>query len=90
MFWDALLLAARAIRRNVMRSVLTTLGVVIGVAAVIAMVTLGNGTTARVTSSIQSLGSNLLIAQPGAQAGRGPGGTAVPGPAFTIRDLTAR
>jgi len=88
-FWDALLLAARALRRNVMRSVLTILGVVIGVGAVIAMVTLGNGTTARVTSSIQSLGSNLLIAQPGAAAGRGPGGTAVPGPAFTIRDLTA-
>ena len=89
MFWDAFLLAARALRRNVMRSVLTILGVVIGVGAVIAMVTLGNGTTARVTSSIQSLGSNLLIAQPGAAAGRGPGGTAVPGPAFTIRDLTA-
>jgi putative ABC transport system permease protein len=88
-FWDAFLLAARALRRNVMRSVLTILGVVIGVGAVIAMVTLGNGTTARVTSSIQSLGSNLLIAQPGAAAGRGPGGTAVPGPAFTIRDLTA-
>jgi len=89
MFWDALLLAARAIRRNVMRSVLTILGIVIGVAAVIAMVTLGNGTTARVTSSIQSLGSNLLIAQPGAAAGRGPGGTSVPGPSFTIRDVTA-
>jgi putative ABC transport system permease protein len=50
-FWDAFLLAARALRRNVMRSVLTILGVVIGVGAVIAMVTLGNGTTERVTSS---------------------------------------
>ncbi len=89
MFWDAFMLALRALRRNVMRSVLTILGVVIGVAAVIAMVTLGNGTTERVTSSIQSLGSNLLIAQPTAQAGRGPGGTAVPGPPFTIRDVTA-
>ncbi len=89
MFWDALLLALRALRRNVMRSVLTILGVVIGVAAVIAMVTLGNGTTARVASSIQSLGSNLLIAQPSAQAGHGPGGTSVPGPPFTIRDLNA-
>jgi putative ABC transport system permease protein len=65
------------------------LGIVIGVAAVIAMVTLGNGTTARVTASIQSLGSNVLIVTPGAQAGHGPGGAAVAGPAFTLRDVTA-
>ena len=89
MIWEAFALAFRAVRRNVMRSTLTVLGIVIGVAAVIAMVTLGNGTTARVTASIQSLGSNVLIVTPGAQAGRGPGGTAVAGPAFTLRDVTA-
>ena len=89
MTWESLALALRAIRRNLMRSILTVLGVVIGVAAVIAMVTLGTGTTARVTSSIQSLGSNVLIVTPGAQAGRGPGGAAVAGPAFTLRDVTA-
>ena len=89
MIWEAVALAFRAIRRNTMRSTLTMLGIVIGVAAVIAMVTLGNGTTARVTESIQSLGSNVLIVTPGAQAGRGPGGAAVAGPAFTARDVTA-
>ena len=89
MIWEALTLALRAVRRNVMRSTLTMLGIVIGVAAVIAMVTLGNGTTTRVTESIQSLGSNVLIVTPGAQAGRGPGGAAVAGPAFTLRDVTA-
>jgi putative ABC transport system permease protein len=89
MIREAFALALRAVRRNVMRSTLTMLGIVIGVAAVIAMVTLGNGTTARVTASIQSLGSNVLIVTPGAQAGRGPGGAAVAGPAFTLRDVTA-
>ena len=89
MIRESLALALRAIRRNLMRSILTVLGIVIGVAAVIAMVTLGTGTTARVTSSIQSLGSNVLIVTPGAQAGRGPGGAAVAGPAFTLRDVTA-
>ena len=89
MIWEAFGLALRAVRRNVMRSTLTMLGIVIGVAAVIAMVTLGNGTTTRVTESIQSLGSNVLIVTPGAQAGRGPGGAAVAGPAFTLRDVTA-
>ncbi len=48
-----------------MRAGLTTLGIIIGVAAVIAMVTLGNGATASVTSSISSLGRNLLILSPG-------------------------
>jgi putative ABC transport system permease protein len=89
MIWEAVALAFRAIRRNAMRSTLTMLGIVIGVAAVIAMVTLGTGTTARVTESIRSLGSNVLIVTPGAQAGRGPGGAAVAGPAFTARDVTA-
>ena len=89
MIWEAFALALRAVRRNMMRSTLTILGIVIGVAAVIAMVTLGTGTTARVTSSIQSLGSNVLIISPGAQAGRGPGGAAVAGPAFTARDVAA-
>src|SRR3954468_19785537 len=65
MIGDALLLALREIRRNVMRASLTTLGIVIGVGAVIAMVTLGNGATVSVTSSIGSLGRNLLILSPG-------------------------
>src|SRR5258708_13844437 len=65
MIIDALLLAWRDRRRNMMRASLTTLGVIIGVAAVIAMVTVGNGATVSVTSSIGSLGRNLLILAPG-------------------------
>ena len=74
MLWETILLALRAIRRNVMRSSLTILGIVIGVAAVITMVTLGKGATAKVTSDISKLGSNLLQVRPG-QGFRGPGGT---------------
>ncbi|GBC61135.1 multidrug ABC transporter substrate-binding prot ein [Desulfonema ishimotonii] len=73
MIWETVMLAQREIRRNVMRSSLTVLGIVIGVAAVITMVTLGNGATAKVTSDISKLGSNLLQVRPG-QGHRGPGG----------------
>jgi len=89
MLRDTIRLALSAIRRNVMRSTLTILGIVIGVAAVIAMVTLGSGTTERITQSIASLGSNLLIITPGAQAGRGPGGVAAAATSFTLRDADA-
>ena len=65
MLLDALLLALQAIRRNALRSALTVLGIVIGVAAVIAMVTIGNGTTAKVTADLAKLGSNMLFARPG-------------------------
>jgi putative ABC transport system permease protein len=65
MVGNALLLALRAIRRNAMRSFLTILGIVIGVAAVIIMVTLGSGATVQVTEQIASMGSNLLMVVPG-------------------------
>ena len=65
MMINALLLALREIRRNLLRSFLTVLGIVIGVAAVITMVTLGNGATRMVASQIASLGSNLLMVMPG-------------------------
>jgi len=71
MWLATLLMALREVRRNVMRSVLTTLGIVIGVGSVIAMVTLGQSATARVTSDIASLGQNMLIVMPGADR-RGP------------------
>jgi len=76
MLWNTLLLALRAIRRNVMRSILTVLGIVIGVAAVVTMVTLGNGATRSVSDQIASMGSNLLILTPGQRFG--PGATAAP------------
>jgi putative ABC transport system permease protein len=71
MLWNGLLLAVRAIRRNVMRSFLTILGVVIGVSAVIVMVTLGDGATVSVKDQIASLGSNLLMVRPGQRLGPG-------------------
>jgi putative ABC transport system permease protein len=69
MIWNAILLALSAIRRNVLRSVLTVLGVIIGVAAVIAMVTIGNGATASVAAQINTLGENVLTLMPGQLSG---------------------
>jgi putative ABC transport system permease protein len=77
MIWNALLLALRELRRNVMRSFLTILGIVIGVAAVIVMVTLGSGATVQVSEQISSLGSNLVTLIPG-QMGPGRGTTVAP------------
>ena len=73
MFLSSLLLALRAIRRNLMRSFLTILGIVIGVSAVITMVTLGNGATRVVSDQIASLGSNLVMVRPGSKARPRPG-----------------
>jgi putative ABC transport system permease protein len=63
--------AAGALRSNPMRSALTALGVIIGVASVVAMVALGSGAQVQVERSIASLGSNLLIVVPGAPRGQG-------------------
>ena len=73
MFWNAMLLALREIRRNVLRSSLTILGIVIGVAAVITMVTIGEGATAQVQADIQKLGTNLLQVFRGQGFGGGGG-----------------
>ena len=86
MIANALLLALREVRRNMLRAFLTTLGIVIGVGAVIALVTLGNGASERVTTSIGSLGRNLIILQPGARRGFGGGGAAVSAPPFSLQD----
>ncbi len=78
MLWNTILLAIRALRRNVMRSVLTTLGIVIGVGAVITMVTIGEGATAQVREQIASMGSNLLMISPGGRLGPGQSSGMVP------------
>ncbi len=70
MISNAFILAIREIRRNLMRSFLTVLGVVIGVASVITMVTLGNGATLQVTQNVASLGSNLISVRPGQMGSR--------------------
>ena len=84
MLWNTLLLALRAIRRNPMRSFLTTLGIVIGVGAVITMVTLGNGATRSVSDQIASMGSNLLMIAPGQRMGPPEGA-----PSFKSADAEA-
>lgn len=71
MFWVTFAMALREIRRNLNRSLLTALGIIIGVGAVIAMVTLGRGATASVTADIAKMGDNLLIVAPGTDR-RGP------------------
>jgi len=80
-------LAFRAILRHKMRSFLTTLGIIIGVAAVVTMVTLGNGATAAVREQISSLGANILQLRPGQGFGRGGGGPRPPD--FKPEDVTA-
>jgi putative ABC transport system permease protein len=74
MFLNTLFLALRSIRRNLLRSFLTILGIVIGVSAVITMVTLGRGATQAVQMQISSLGTNLLMVRPGQRQGFGGGG----------------
>ncbi|HON39253.1 MAG: ABC transporter permease [Desulfomonilia bacterium] len=88
MIWETIILALRAIRRNVLRSFLTILGIVIGVAAVITMVTLGDGATEQVRADISSLGSNMLQVRPG-QGFRGPGGVRVFAERFKLSDAQA-
>jgi putative ABC transport system permease protein len=85
MWHDVLRLALREIRRNALRSFLTVLGIVIGVGAVITMVTVGHGATARISEDIASLGSNLLYIIPGARHGA----ARMPGQAFEVRDAYA-
>jgi putative ABC transport system permease protein len=89
MLLETLKLALETIWRNALRSLLTLLGVTIGVAAVIALLTLGQGTTAEVSSSISSLGSNLLILRPG-QLSQGPNGLLAPSFRRTDAEAIAR
>ncbi|HOE17368.1 MAG TPA: ABC transporter permease [Syntrophorhabdaceae bacterium] len=78
MLWNTVLLALREIRRNVMRSFLTILGIVIGVGAVITMVTIGGGATLQVKQQISSMGSNMLMVSPGKRLGPGQSSGNVP------------
>ena len=84
MFFNTIRLAVRDIRRNVMRSALTILGIVIGVGAVITLVTVGNGTTAQVTEQIANMGTNVLMITPGKRQGPGQASSA---PLFDIKDV---
>jgi putative ABC transport system permease protein len=87
MLRDAVVLALRELRRNVMRSLLTTLGIVIGVSAVIVMVTVGNGATMQVGDDIAAMGSDRLTIAPGQQVG--PGRTSAGAELFSVDDVYA-
>ncbi|MCU6453544.1 ABC transporter permease [Sphingomonas sp. A2-49] len=87
MLGTTLILALRSIRRHLLRSFLTILGIVIGVGAVVTMVTLGKATTTAVQQQISALGSNILQVRPGQGFGRGGGGPQPPN--FTMDDVEA-
>ena len=88
MLTETFKLALQSVRRNALRSVLTLLGIVIGVAAVIAMVTIGSGTTQKVTDDLSKLGTNMLVVRPG-QSMFGPGGTSMERRSFDERTVAA-
>ena len=73
MLGTSLLLALKEIRRHKTRSFLTTLGIIIGVASVVTMVSLGNGATQSVQDQVSSLGTNMLVVRPSRGFGRGGG-----------------
>ena len=86
MIGNALLLALRQIWRNPMRSLLTVLGVVIGVAAVITMVTIGNGASSAIKAEIESFGNNQIMLRPGMRLGPGQ---KIGAPDFKVDDAEA-
>jgi putative ABC transport system permease protein len=87
MLWNTIILALKEMRRQKMRTLLTMLGIVIGVSAVVTMVTLGKGATKSVSDQIASLGSNLLIVMPGQRMGAMRGGASAP--QFKMADADA-
>ena len=88
-FLAILRVASRALLRNRMRSFLTTLGIIIGVAAVIAMVAIGEGAKARVEQSFSAMGTSLLIVMPGSTTAGGVRGGFGSMPTLTWDDLRA-
>ncbi|MDR3370942.1 ABC transporter permease [Rhodoferax sp.] len=89
MLYSVFMLALRSVQRNMLRSFLTILGIVIGVSAVITMVTLGNGATASIQTQISGLGTNLLLVMPGQRGPGGGGGGGGGVPHFIEADATA-
>ena len=86
-FLESIRVSLRALRANKLRSALTMLGIIIGVAAVIAMVGLGNGAKASITSQIQGMGSNLLTISPGQSNSGGVNGGAGSSNSLTMDDV---
>jgi len=87
--WQTALIALRALRRNKMRSMLTALGIIIGVASVVAMVAVGNGAQARITSQVSALGQNLLTVFAGSKKSGGVNSGLGSASAITLEDAEA-
>ena len=83
------LISLRALRRNKMRSTLTALGIIIGVASVVAMVAVGNGAQARITSQVSALGQNLLTVFAGSRKTGGVNSGLGSASALTLADADA-
>lgn len=88
-FWESIKIALDALISNKLRSILTMLGIIIGVGAVIAMVSIGMGVRDKVSSSIASLGSNLIIVTPGAASSSGVRQAAGTNTTLTLKDAEA-
>lgn len=87
--WQTGLIALRALRRNKMRSMLTALGIIIGVASVVAMVAVGNGAQERITSQVAALGQNLLTVMAGSRKSGGVQSGLGSASAITLADAEA-
>jgi putative ABC transport system permease protein len=88
-FGSIIKVALRALMRNTMRSILTALGIIIGVGAVIAMVSIGNGAKAQVEAQVASLGQNVITVFSGSMSSGGMRGGWGSSPALTIEDAEA-
>ena len=86
--WESVKIALSSLRANKLRTILTMLGIIIGVASVVALMAIGNGAQVAITSQISSIGSNLLTVFPGQQR-RGPGPAATQSQGLTLADAEA-
>ncbi len=87
--WDCIVTATRALTSNKLRSILTMLGILIGVAAVISVLSLGRAQEASIEEAFASLGSNLIYVIPGAPSAGGMGGTVGSAATLTLKDAEA-
>ncbi|HJZ50011.1 MAG TPA: ABC transporter permease [Roseiflexaceae bacterium] len=85
--WESVKIALSSLRANKLRTILTMLGIIIGVASVVALMAIGNGAQVAITSQISSIGSNLLTVFPGQR--RGPGPAAIQSQGLTLADAEA-
>jgi putative ABC transport system permease protein len=86
--WESVKIALSSLRANKLRTILTMLGIIIGVASVVALMAIGNGAQVAITSQISSIGSNLLTVFPGQQR-RGPGPASSQSQGLTLADAEA-